>query len=487
MTKDQLRTFIENNKDALHAEKCRRSFYYFIKQFWEVIISDDPIWNWHMEVLCNYMQKYGEAVRDSVIKETDLVVNVPPGTTKSTICTIMFPAWLWTIFPQARILTGSYSSDLAMDHSTKSRDIIQSPKYQRYFPYIRMRKDQNNKSKYRNLHNGERYSVGIFGAVTGFHAHIIIIDDPLTPNMADSDEMRNKANNFFSNTIPTRKINKKVTPLILIMQRLHEDDPAGNMISKGDVVENLKMPGTDEYEICPPSLKALYKDGLLDVNRLGRKELDNLKIDLGTIGFDNQIGQQPSNAKGIIFKKAWFNIIELESLPKEFYLSAVKFNADTAQKIKESNDPTGIIVYCVFNNVMYILDWISKKMEFTTIVSEIKSVWENNSNKGSIFYVEPKSSGSSVVSQLRISTKINIVEYKMPSGDKLQRANPCTAYCEAGRVVLIKGRWNKDFIDQVTGFPKAKNDEAIDNLSMAITQEFIRNGIAPSGRKWVAN
>src|SRR5690606_9375662 len=140
-----------------------------------------PVWNWHIEYLCGRLQEYGMRVVRREPKLSDLIINIPPGTSKSTIATVMFPAWLWTADPTIRALTGSYSASLSTDHAVKSRDIIRSDKYAEYFPEIEIKRDQDNKTHYKNVKGGERYATSVGGTVTGFHAHIIIIDDPLNP------------------------------------------------------------------------------------------------------------------------------------------------------------------------------------------------------------------------------------------------------------------------------------------------------------------
>src|SRR5690606_8490821 len=111
---------------------CRVDFFEFVKEFWHEVIPENPVWNWHIPYLCGELQKYGERVKARLPKDDDLIINIPPGTSKSTIATVMFPAWVWTIDPTLRVLTASYSSSLSTDHSVKSRDIIKSDKYKSY-------------------------------------------------------------------------------------------------------------------------------------------------------------------------------------------------------------------------------------------------------------------------------------------------------------------------------------------------------------------
>ncbi|MDR0431067.1 MAG: hypothetical protein LBH58_11380, partial [Tannerellaceae bacterium] len=138
----------------LVAEQCRESFFYFVKAFWNVIIKEEPVYNWHIEFLCQELQELSVSIVNREQKPYDLIINIPPGTTKSTITTIMFPAWLWTQDATIRIITNSYSNDLSIEHATKSRDIITSDKYRRLFSEIALRIDKAAKANYENTATG---------------------------------------------------------------------------------------------------------------------------------------------------------------------------------------------------------------------------------------------------------------------------------------------------------------------------------------------
>ena len=117
----------------INAEICKQDFFEFVKEFWHEVIPEPPVWNWHIEYLCGRLQEYGMRVVRREPKLSDLIINIPPGTSKSTIATVMFPAWLWTVDPTIRALTGSYSASLSTD-AVKSRDIIRKRQVCRVLP-----------------------------------------------------------------------------------------------------------------------------------------------------------------------------------------------------------------------------------------------------------------------------------------------------------------------------------------------------------------
>src|SRR5699024_11114066 len=301
--------------ELLKAEKCRRSFFYFIKEFWSIVIPDAPVWNWHIEALCDEIQKVAERVVHRKTKEYDLIINIPPGTSKSTIVTVMLPAWIWTIDSSTRNLTASYSASLSTDHAVKSRDIIKSEKYRAYFPDIEIKSDQDNKTHYKNTNGGERYATSVTVSLTGLHAHLLIVDDPLNPIESTSEVERKKANDFINITLSTRKVNKSITPTILVMQRLHQEDPTGVWLSKKDKkVRHICLPGELSHDVKPKKYRKFYKKGLLDAVRLTEKDLKALKVDLGSYGYAGQIMQVPSPADGGIWQK-WFKVVPDDKFP----------------------------------------------------------------------------------------------------------------------------------------------------------------------------
>ena len=263
------------------------------------------VWNWHMTVICEELQTIGERVITRQPKTHDQIFNVPPSSTKSTLCSVMFPAWLWAIDPSIRVLTATYTDSLSTNHSVLSRDIIRSEKYQRFFPHVKMKSDQDGKTHYKNISGGERLATSVTGSVTGFHAHVIIVDDPLSPKQASSDAQRQTALDFMDVTLSTRKVNKELTPTILVMQRLHEDDPTGHMLKQqrnGAKIKHICIPAENSINVKPDSLRSHYVDGLMDAQRLPRHVLSNQKILLGSYGYAGQYSQAPAPLDGGIFK-----------------------------------------------------------------------------------------------------------------------------------------------------------------------------------------
>ena len=454
------------NPSKAKAELCKRNFFYFVKEFWDVIIPEPPVYNWHIEYLCNELQQIVQKVAKREDKDYDLVINIPPGTSKSTIATVMLPAWAWTVDPRIRNLTASYSASLSTDHAMKSRDIIRSDKYQLYFPDLKIKKDQDNKTHYKNEFGGERYATSVTGTVTGFHAHLIIVDDPLNPKGASSEADRLTANNFMDVTLSTRKVSKSVTPTILVMQRLHQLDCTGNWLEKeGKIIKHICLPGEISQDVKPVELREKYIDGLLDTKRLKRNDLKELKVNLGSYGYAGQIMQTPTPLDGGIWQE-WIKPIpdkELDSLLPN--LTQLGTDWDLAYTEKQSNSASAYVTAGKHENNMYITDLGFDWLEFPKLMNYMKT-------RRHPHYIEAKASGKSA-KQTLTNQGIPAIEVNVTGGDKEARANMVTPYAESGLVYCRQSLLDKLYYDSKQGilvFPNGEGDDLQDALVQSINR-----------------
>lgn len=445
-------------------ELCKRDFFFFVKRFWNVVIPEDPVYNWHIPYLCQRLQEIAFRVRDRKPKDSDMIINIPPGTSKSTICTVMLPAWCWIIDPTLRIMTASYSASLSTDHATKSRDIIRSDLYRKLFPEIEMKSDQDNKTHYKNTAGGERYATSVTGTITGFHAHIIIVDDPLNPKEAASEADRLTANNFMDVTLSTRKVNKSVTPTILIMQRLNQKDCTGNWLEKeGKKITHICLPGELSRDVKPEELREKYTNGLLDPTRLTREDLAELKINLGSYGYAGQIQQTPVPDDGGIWQRSWIIPVPDSEFPKE--LSQKGTDWDLAYTEKQLNSASAYVTAGKLGNKMYIDDAGFTWAEFPKLIEYMKS-------KPAPHYIEAKASGKSA-KQTLTNQGIPAIEVNVKGGDKVARAQMATPYAESGLVYCRQSILNKLLDDSRQGilvFPNGEHDDLQDALVQAINR-----------------
>jgi phage terminase large subunit-like protein len=452
-------TILVPKLNDLKAERCRQEFFYFLQEFWDVIIPETPVYNWHIPYLCNEVQKVVEKVIKREAKDYDLIINISPGETKSTIITVMLPVWAWIKDPSIRSLTASYSASLSTDHSVKSRDIIRSDKFKSYFPEIVLKTDQDGKTHYKNTLGGERYATSVTGSITGFHAHLLIVDDPLNPKEAASEVERKRANDFMDITLSTRKVNKSVTPTILVMQRLHQDDCTGNWLTKDKTIKHICLPGEISKDIKPIELREKYTDGLMNATRLTRNDLAELKTNLGSYGYSGQIMQTPTPLDGGIWQR-WIIAVPDSEFPKE--LTKIGSDWDLAYTEKETNSACAYVTAGLFNSKMYIDDIGWDWMEFPALINYMKI-------KKSPHYIEAKASGKSAKQTLS-NQGIPAIEVKVDGGDKIARAMLSTPFAEAGMIYCRQSIIEKLYNDDRQGiliFPNTGTDLA-DALAQSI-------------------
>lgn len=472
---------------------CRESFFEFVKEFWEIIIQEDPIWNWHIEYLCGVAQEMAERIFKRLPKLHDLVVNIPPGTTKSTIFSIMFPVWLWTRQPEIRIISASYEEQLALKFAVKSRDIIISEKFQRVFRFkkndvgrwrpsvardaepILLKQDQNAKSLFANTMGGERMSVGAGGHITGSHGHVIIVDDPINPKEAVSEAGLLTINRWMRETLPTRKVDKKVAPTMLIMQRLHQNDPTANMLEKKKEVFHVCLPGEDSKLVRPLRLRLKYQeqDGLLDPNRLDRKILGELKEDLLEYGYSGQIEQNPVPEGGGLFKMSKISFVRAPRISEQNYEMIVRYwdKAGTKDggkrtaggKVGKTADGRIIILHMVKGQ------WAAGERE--QIILETAQMdtplvvvgTEQEPGSGGL-----QSAEDTVKNLMGFDCRVDKV-----TGDKATRAEPLARQVQIGNVFVAldedgnEPKWWADLRTEMAFFPFSKFKDQVDSLSGA--------------------
>jgi predicted phage terminase large subunit-like protein len=461
--------------NALKKELFNKSFYHFLKEFWPVIIPDDFVDNWHIKYLCDELQIIGFNLKERNKKLYDLIINIPPSTSKSTICTIMFPAWLWTIDPTIRIISGSFAKSLSLDHSVKTRNILQSEEFKKLYPDLSLASDNNNKGYYLNNMGGSRISTSVDSGIIGQHGHLLIVDDPLQSNPSDTDI--DNASNWITNTLFTRKIDKEVTPLILIMQRVHPKDPTGTLLDKNkDKIKHICLPAELTDDLIPIELSKNYIDGLLDIKRLNRDTLlENMHV-LGSYEYSSQFLQAPNPKEGGIINRDWITVKDLyldKELINQLNKVPVNFYLDTAYTEKSKNDPSAIIAVKKLNNKLYLMDCEEVRLEFPDLIKFIKGfLIRNNYTPHSKIYIEPKASGKSVYQVLKDS--FNIMEDDAPTDSKAVRLKACSPVFESGKVIFNDGKHVNVLITQLINL-KTKHDDLRDCLVMAIKRELINN------------
>jgi len=484
-TLEQITEVFSNNitKDSLLAQKCIDSYFLFIKEFWSVIVHGDPKWNWHIPYLCAELKYMVNLVGNDKPKEYDLIVNIPPGTTKSLACTVFLPAWAWTKFPWMKFIKTSHSGSLSLEHAELTRDIVISEKYQRFYPHIRIKQDNSAKSKFKIVYQdtkkenvwvlgGGLYSTSVNATVTGFHSHVKLTDDPLDPTKALSDTQLKSCNQWLSQNLSSRNIDKKVTPHIIIMQRVHKQDPSGEALKskkKGKKVKHICLPGDVHAEgnrdrVRPQALLKYYdaQGGYLDPVRLDKDAINEMEINLGQYGKKSQVDQNPETPGAGMFKSDNFHIVDQY---EGTILQTVRY-WDKAGTQDGGAYSVGVKMSKLSTGKFLVQD--VKRGQWATEVRErnIKKTMEADGHLVHSYIEQEPGSGGKESAE---STIRNNAGYKIfadrPTGDKVFRADPYSVQVNNGNVLLMRGDWNDLYKDEHSEFPFGKYKDQVDASS----------------------
>ena len=467
-----------------HRKRMELSYWPFFQEAWkEIEPTTELVANWHIEYIANVLE---QEVRRIIKKEPnpgDIIINVPPGTSKSSLVTKLLPAWAWLQDPSMKIITSSYSGDLARDHAVMTRDLIVGDWYQKLWrEKYQLKLGRKRKSQYENDKGGIRSATSVTGRLTGMHADIFIIDDPIDPRRAGSEVEIKKPNDWWDKTVPTRLTNQKTSVRIIVMQRLHENDLTGHCLAKKGInYRHICLPAKVKDNIRPKELVENYTDGFLDPERYPQAILDRLRGDMGSLEYAGQMDQSPAPEQG--------NLIQPDKWFKEFTMEELQLNADKDDRElvwdytidgafteDQLNAPTAIMAYARYNDHTYIRDCINVWMELPELIKFIPEFVKRNgwSDKSRIF-IEPKASGMPAAQSLqRYRHELNVILDKAPRQDKIARVKSKLPYMEADKVHTLQGAsWKKEYYNQLKLFPNSKYKDMVDVTTMAIDQDEI--------------
>lgn len=450
---------------AIAKERAERSLSEFIKQAWPVIEPGTPyVHNWHIDLIGEYLQAVdlGDISR--------LIINIPPRQMKSIETTVCYPAWTWTKKAEKRFIKVSYTDTLSRKHNILTRDIILSPWYQgNWGDRFTLKADVNRQNEFKNNHHGVMFSTSVGGAITGEGGDVIIVDDPQNPLMANSEAERETSINFFRNTLQTRLNNPKKGAIIVIMQRLHEADLTGYILSEQLGYTHLCLPAeAPERTVItfPISGRQIVREegDPLNPERFPRDVLEGLKKSMGSLQYAGQMQQVPAPAEGVIFKREWLSKFYTAAphMPTQIQTWDMPFT-----KSEGSAKCAGLVMGRAGSQI-YICDLVNDKMEFTESVASIRTM-SGKWPKARAKVVENKANGPAIVSLLKKEIA-GMVEYN-PRGSKEERAISITPYFEAGNVIFPDPKthpWVHDLINDLLVFPKGRYKDTVDALVQGI-------------------
>lgn len=484
----------------IRAEKARRSLADFFKQSWHVLEPATPlIWNWHLQAICDHVQ----ALLEGRLAYPNLVINVPPGSSKSRIVSVCSTAWRWIDHPEWRAIYTSGNPRTVIRDSTYTRQIIESNWYQESFrPTWRFARDQNAKGLYRNTASGFRQAVGLGAAVTGDRANALFMDDMLNAAEAESKAARQEFVDWWPG-FANRVADMKTGTRCMIAQRLHEVDPVGVVLKEGDwesliIRQEFELQRENPNDERSPFVRPVptsigfvdprEKVGdLMDPVRFPADELAKEKIRLGTRGYAAQHQQRPAPAEGAILKRGWFrwflwprdskgDKLSPAETVKALGITRVLQAADTALGEKESNDYTAIMTGGEAPSRFYLLDRFKDKVDAPTGKATIVAYQAKWNSQGVVVEGGSSASGKAAAQTIKNDTRLPIIEQPVYS-DKVVGMNKVAPTVEAGVVYLPQDEpWAADLIESLIGFPTLEHDDDADAFRILIDYAFYGGG-----------
>jgi predicted phage terminase large subunit-like protein len=403
-----------------------------------------------------------------------LIIAVPPRSLKSICASVAFPAWVLGNNPSQRIICASYSSDLASKHARDCRTIMESGWYQGAFPNTRLSDEKNTETYFVTTKQGYRYATSVGGSLTGFGGNIIIIDDLLKPDDALSDTKRAAVDDWFNGTLYSRSDDKRDGVIILIMQRLHIDDLVGHVLQQERWVQ-LKLPAIAEeqerIEIGEHEIHTRQVGDLLHPERESTRELDRMKVVLGSQNFSAQYQQNPVPLEGGLIKWSWFQ--PYDRIPET--IDSVIQSWDTAAKPGESNDYSVCTTWLTDGNHYYLKDILRQRLN----CPDLKKMLINHAllHQADTIIIEDTGSGTALIQELQQDRGLRTpvpIGFK-PKGDKLTRMCAQSAKIEAGQVLIpVTAGWLGEFQTEVLRFPRGRHDDQIDSMSQFLAWQSER-------------
>lgn len=463
----------------------------FVQLAWHIVESSPLVWGWHLEEVCKHL----EAVSRGECKR--LIINIPPGMSKSLITSVFWPAWDWLQKPQRKWMFSTFDADLARRDSLRCRELLTSDWFTaRWGDKVRVydgEEKQRTMGVYYTTAQGMRFSTSVGGKATGWHSHIQVVDDPTKPQ--DVKDGGDKAREallrtwaWWTGTMSSRKADPQDFARVIIMQRLHEDDLAGQCAASGEWTLLCLPMRFEKARACvtPWGGDRRTEEGeLLNPARFDEQSVAETEREMGSQVAAAQLQQRPAPAKGLIFERSWL-AKEWTALPAH---GRWIMSWDCAFKDLATSDYVVGQVWCQKGAEMYLVHQVRAHMTFSETCQAIRDMVVDYKQVGAIL-VENKANGTAIIDALtkEISGIIGIE----PDGGKVARAYAAQPMFEAGNVfvpTLASAPWIAAWREEMATFPMGRYDDVVDSSTQAVNYfhnnpdgsvEDIKGGSLPS-------
>jgi predicted phage terminase large subunit-like protein len=427
--------------------------------------------NWHIDAMAHKLSQIasGEVKR--------LIITLPPRNLKSICASVALPAWFLGHHPSERVVAVSYSDALAKTHANDFRKVVSDPLYQATFPAMRVSRDTD--SEIHTTLRGRRYATSIEGTLTGRGGNLVIIDDPLKLNDAHSEAARARSIEWYRSTLVTRPDDKRAARIVVVMQRVHEEDLVGYLLEQGGF-EVLNLPAiaqsNSSHELGEGQIYERRQGELLHPTHEPAEVLRELKKNMGSYAFSAQYQQSPIPPGGRIIKRKWLS--RYGSLSRE-PRDRILISWDIALSEAEAGDYSAGVVLLCREESFYVLDVVRGKFPFDQLKRQIMAL-KQSYGPGSTLLIEESPISHGLIQSLRES-RINVVTFR-PDRDKRARVISQSDLFEGGSVLFPeKAPWLDDLVHELLAFP-GRHDDQVDALMQGLAWQREGFGFQQSGR-----
>jgi predicted phage terminase large subunit-like protein len=454
-----------SHRVEVERELGKRDFYQFYKMAWPIMDPAAFQEGKHIRVIAYHLQL---AARREI---QQLLICIPPRYSKSLLCSVAFPAWVWTWWPAAKFITCSYDQKLATRDSLATRRLIEHPWYRARWPEVMLERDQNQKMWYHTTAGGVRYVGSPNTGVTGHGSDFNSFDDPHNIIQGESDAERQTAVTFWFESMSSRFNDPKRGVSLVIQQRVHAKDVAAECINRG--YHTVVLPARFEHnhpQRNPYDWRRVDGEPLWE-EKFPSEVLDRLWTALRDYAVAGQQQQRPTAREGGLFKRNWFEIVD--TLPEGVtWVRAWDF-AGTKKAMK--NDPDWTVGCKIgihaLSGVVYIAHVLRDRCDPAGVQKMVKTTAEQDGKDVRIFI--PQDPAQAGKFQLHIYTTQVVPGYSLHSEvmteRKTDRADPLAAQAKVGNVKLYRAIWNDTFLDEMTAFPSGAHDDQVDAAASGYT------------------
>lgn len=449
-------------------EVLRQDFMSFVMHFFSIINPGTKLSaNWAIKSICYELEQV------ALGKTKKLIICAGPRSGKSTLASVLFPAFVLGHNPDLKVIAASYADKLSSKFSRDFRRVIDHPDYKRLFPKLKTGRKAT-ETEFETTLNGGRFATSVGATMVGMGANVLVVDDPITPEEVASETRRENVNEWFFSTAHPRLNDKRRDAVVIVTHRVHENDLIGRLTEEDDHewrVVTFPAFTTEPmtYQVGENEFYERKAMEVIDPARETLKELKRIEKDSGSLVFMPIYQQQPTPREGNIIKRGWLKYCE--TVPANSLEGAVIQSWDTASEAGELNDYSVCITAKVNRGRLILLNTFRRKMDFPTLHREARRLaLDYDAN---LILIEKAASGSALRQQLnaRLEASVRAV---VPKGQKVMRLVSVSHLIEDGKVFIPRdATWRGDFEKELLTFPNGKHDDQVDALSQLL--QFVKS------------